>query len=98
LTLKYRSGKQNGAADALSRLHECPELDFKVMSSEEVSAELNEIVRSTPIPDELCLAFQESMVVSAESLEVNQDSVPAMGTLPSYSYQELAELTPKEGH
>jgi transposase InsO family protein len=94
--IKYRSGKKNGAADALSRMHKCPELDFEVMSSDEVNSELDEIVLSSQIPKELSIAFQESMIVSAESLEVNLDTPQAIGALPSYSHDEISELQRKD--
>jgi transposase InsO family protein len=91
-SIKYRAGKQNGAADALSRKHEPPDLDFTLMAQEEVSVQLGHITKTTEIPIDFKSVFQEAVMVSAEAIDVGPPDVNASGTLPAYSAEELGKL------
>lgn len=97
-TVRFRSGRKNASADALSRIHPVPELNYQTMtlSEAEVSSIFTEMVHSTPVPGELQSALLANLTeVSLEKHEVvlPAEMVPtAMGTLPSYTSFELSKL------
>jgi transposase InsO family protein len=94
-SVKYRSGKLNASADALSRMHPVPILDLLMMSEAQVSSLMIDVVGSTPIPDDLRKALSQELIevcLESHAVVTPEETKPAIGTLPSYSCHELEKL------
>ena len=94
--LKYRAGKQNTNADALSRL---PREEYEECNADQVEVALASSLNTTAIPESLQEQLLQSAVSLAEdpSAEINQltvDPPQQYGTslVPSWDLKQLAKL------
>ena len=92
--IKYKPGKTNQNADALSRRPH-PESEDEEMNAEEVAS----LMGVTVIPSDLRKSFAKAALhsVSADVSEIlSEDRLPCVDTLPKMSMSELAELQEKD--
>ena len=89
LDVKYRSGRSNGNADALSRKSKY------VLSEEHIRTELDITLKSWALPSDIHDARANCIQVRADHITAD---ATAMTTLPSIAREDLSELQKADTH
>ena len=91
--VKYRSGRSNGNADALSRKPQY------VLSEEHITTELDITLKSKALPSDLQIAAHDARAncIQVRANQITADAT-AMATLPSIDREDLAVLQKADTH